>query len=76
MNCATNKRLAWALLLVTIAAAGPQRLRAATCESLAKLKLPHATITSAAANTSGSFVLPPGGPVMPGVPKVLTGLPS
>src|SRR5208337_3245848 len=40
-------------------------LAAATCDSLADLKLPNTTITSAKTIAAGSFTLPPGVPASP-----------
>jgi feruloyl esterase len=76
MGRVNSKPLACAMLLATIVAAGHQHAAAATCESLTRLKLPHASILSAEANTSGSFTPPPGGIAMPGAPKAFAGLPA
>ncbi len=65
-------------LLVIIAGlllAGPARASAATCESLATLKLPGTTITSAQQVAAGAFV-PPGGPSVPGAPPLGKNLPA
>ena len=51
-------------LLALIALAGP--LAAATCESLAKLALPHSTVTRAQSVPPGQLTLPPG--ALPGLP--------
>jgi len=52
------------VLLAAFVAAGP--VQAATCDELAHLTLPHATITSAAVVAAGEFSTP--GPLPPGMP--------
>src|SRR5579859_1226918 len=64
-------------LLVIIAGlllAGPARASAATCESLATLKLPATTITSAQQVAAGAFTSPY--PAEPGAPPLGKNLPA
>jgi feruloyl esterase len=56
-------------------AAAAARAEAATCESLATLALPQATVTAAHAVAAGAFV-PPGPPVSPQGRRVLAAAPA
>ena len=48
------------LLIAALSLAGESPANAATCESLAQLKLPHATITAAELVPAGTFTPPSG----------------
>ena len=55
------------LLIAASFLAGESQVRAATCESLAQLKLPHTTVTTAELVPAGTFT-PPSGKPIPNLP--------
>jgi len=68
-------RIAQRLFFCAALAAAP--MFAATCESLASLKLPSATITAAQTVAPGTFTLPPGAPLGgPGSSAIFKAMPA
>jgi feruloyl esterase len=68
-------RRALTIVLAVSWAAAASRAEAATCESLAALALPQATVTAAHTVAAGAFV-PPGPPVSPQGRRVLAAAPA
>jgi len=62
-----------ASLAVTLGLLSPARLEAASCESLATLRLPQTTVTAAEAIAAGAFVAPGATSPAPGATPPVTG---
>ena len=73
---ATTMRRVMACLAVAAALVWPARLDAASCESLASLALPQATVTAAEPIAAGAFVAPGTPPPVTGRARVFTAAPA